>query len=339
MGLKETLTVKHIYMGLKDTMNERRTPTNGIFPSVNGSMKKDNSEDNDIVVVLPGDSLISYMADSTALQKEPSTPPSSVRIGIGLRQDPTQHVHATCAGRLMRRRIQATETTKYTQQEEGIAYVYFVEPSKSGKRRYRPALEDRIVGIVVDRMGTDGGADLYRIDIRAAHYAILSNLHFEGATKRNKPQLQPGQLIYARIQSCDDPLLDPTLSCMNGPLDMGLSRKDWMTQEGVYGELRGDGTLCRISPRLARQLLDPTGQDNVVLTELAQCKNLAFELAIGVNGYVWIHSSVPEYTLLIQNAIQNSEVLTAPQIRAMVKNLVYLVEKQRQRRSDAVSSG
>jgi exosome complex component RRP40 len=300
---------------------------------------KNESKGNEISVVIPGDSAMPYIADVASIRKDSFASPSSVRIGTGLRQDHKQRVHATCAGRLVHRQTPIAATTNPAQQEEGSANVYFVEPLHSGKRRYRPALEDRIVGIVVDRMGTDGGVDLYRIEIRASHYAILSNLHFEGASKRNKPQLQPGQLIYARIQSCDDSLLDPTLSCVNGPLDRGVPRKDWMTQEGVYGELRGEGTLCRISPRFARQLLDPTGQDNVVLTELAHYKNLVFELAIGVNGFVWIHATVPEYTVLIQNALQNSEVLTAPQIRAMVQNLVYLVEKQRQQRIDAAPSG
>jgi exosome complex component RRP40 len=286
---------------------------------------KTSSDNDDIVVVLPGDNVMPYLTHlATSFHREDGRSSSS-KIGTGLRYDPTtKQVHATCAGRLVHR------TTKTA------TNVYFVEPlRRSGKRRYRPFAEDRVVGIVVDRMGTDpNGGDLYRVDIRSSHYAILSNLQYEGATKRNKPLLQPGHLIYARIQSCDDPLLDPILSCINGPLDMGIPRKDWMTLEGVYGELRGEGTLCRISTHLARNLLDP---NNVVLTELAQYKNLAFELAIGVNGYVWIHSAVPEYTVLIQNAIQNSEVLTAPQIRAMVKNLVYLVEKQRQQRSDAAS--
>jgi exosome complex component RRP40 len=86
---------------------------------------------------------------------------------------------------------------------------------------------------------------------------------------------------------------------------------------------------------LARNLLDPTGQNNVVLSELGKQKGLAFEIAIGTNGLLWLHSSLPDYTILIQNAIQNSDVLTAQQVRAMVKNLVYLVEKQLQQRRDS----
>jgi exosome complex RNA-binding protein Rrp4 len=53
-----------------------------------------------------------------------------------------------------------------------------------------------------------------------------------------------------------------------------------------------------------------------------------------MNGYIWINSTKLEYIILIQNAIQNSNVLTTEQIRAMVKNLIYIVDKQLQQRND-----
>ena len=101
-----------------------------------------------------------------------------------------------------------------------------------------------------------------------------------------------------------------------------------MTSEGCYGELRG-GTLCRVTSGLARQLLQP---QSVVLTELS--RKILFEVAIGVNGYLWIHSSRPEHTIVVQNAILNSSVLNDEQVRAMVHTLVYSVEKQIQMQND-----
>jgi exosome complex component RRP40 len=56
----------------------------------------------------------------------------------------------------------------------------------------------------------------------------------------------------------------------------------------------------------------------------------AFEVAVGVNGFLWIHSQLPEHTIAIQNSIQNSEVMTEAQVRAMVKSLISTVEKQLQ---------
>jgi exosome complex component RRP40 len=184
-------------------------------------------------------------------------------------------------------------------------------------------------------MGSDGaGGDLYRVDIGASAHASLSNLAFEGASKRNKPQFQAGQVLYCRISELFNGHLDPELSCILGPHDSGIARKEWMTNEGAYGELKG-GTVTRISTGLARQLLLP---NSLVLAELSKHK-IAFEVAIGVNGFLWIHSQKPDYTILIQNAITNSEVLTPEQIRSMVKALVYTVEKQIQQDLDSMEEG
>lgn len=268
----------------------------------------------DLVIVIPGDNVTKHLfSPANDASSDGQQPP---KLGTGLRYDSlNKQVYATCSGRLERHRNKA---------------VYFVE--QNHLHRYRPALEDRVVGIVEDRAGTDGtGGDLYRININASHPALLCNLQFEGASKRNKPSFLPGQLIYARVSDLHNNLLDPTLSCINGPHDAGVPRKDWMTNEGCYGELRG-GTCCKISLNLARELLHPSC---TVLAELASCK-LAFEVAIGVNGFLWIHSGTPEHTILIQNTIKNSEVLTDEQVRAMVKSLVYMVEKQLQQQRDSV---
>lgn len=266
-----------------------------------------SNTESELIVVLPGDNVTKHV-----LAAGNSTTP---KLGTGLRFDKaTKHVFATTAGRLDRHRNKP---------------VYFVRQNL--RKRYRPFLEDRVVGIVEDRIGPDGaGGDAYRINIGASHPAVLSNLSFEGATKRNKPMFHPGQLLYARVCSLH-PQLDPVLSCQLGPHDGGIPRKDWMTNEGCYGELKG-GTTVRISTGLARELLHP---QNLVLNELANAK-LAFEVAVGVNGLLWVHSPYPEYTIMIQNAIANSEVLTEEQVRGMVKQLVYTVKKQMQQDQDAM---
>merc|ERR1712194_599531 len=102
----------------------------------------------------------------------------------------------------------------------------------------------------------------------------------------------------------------------------GIPRKDWMTNEGTYGELKG-GTCQKIPLGLARELLHPK---NLVLHELS--KSIAFEVCIGVNGLLWVHSTRPEYSILILNAIMNSQVLTEAQVRGMVKSLMDTVNRQ-----------
>ena len=286
-----------------------------------------------LVVVLPGDDVTRHVAqqqhhgedgDASGEEEEEAaaggTSPTAAKmpkIGTGLRYDAvTGRVYATVAGRLERRPRRSPP-------------VYFV---RENLRRYIPSVEDRVVGIVEDRVGSDGaGGDVYRINIGASHPATLSSLSFEGATKRNRPSFKPGQLLYARISDLNSSLLDPVLSCQLGPHDAGIPRRDWMTGEGCYGELKG-GTAIRVSTGLARQLLKP---DNVVLSELSNLK-LAFEVAVGANGLVWVHSTLPDYTVAIVNAIQNSSVLTEAQTRAMVKSLVYTVKKQIQQQFDAM---
>lgn len=272
---------------------------------------------NGLRVVLPGDNVTEHVlpkhsSESSDTELTPNAA-SLPKLGTGLRYDEsTRQVFATAAGRL-----------------HNFHRVYYV---LQDLRRYRPALEDRVVGIVEDRVGSDGaGGDIYRVNLGAAHPALLSSLSFEGASKRNKPHLQPGQLLYARVAALHTSgALDPELSCVLGPHDQGVPRRDWMTNEGCYGELKG-GKTCRVSTGLARELLQP---DNVVLAELSKAK-LSFEVAVGVNGFLWIHSHSPEYTILIQNAIQNSAVLTEEQVRGMVRSLVYTVNKQLQQERDA----
>jgi exosome complex component RRP40 len=279
---------------------------------------------SDLIVVLPGDDVTDRVLHH---QPQPSAAASVEansknknnnklpKLGVGLRYDPvTRRIKVTQAGRLEQQRNNKT---------------FFVQQNI---KRYIPAMEDRVVVIVEDRIGSDStGGDLYRVNMGGPHPGLLSSLAFEGASKRNKPQFHPGTLLYARVsQLYRNGMMDPVLSCQIGPNDIGVLRKDWMTNEGTYGELKG-GTVQRVSLGLARELLKP---NNVVLQELSQQHKLAFELAIGVNGFVWVHSTQPEYTILIQNAISNSEVLTEPQVRAMVQSLVYTVQKQLQQNAD-----
>lgn len=249
-----------------------------------------------LTIVLPGDDVTAKI-----LQKSKQAP----KLGTGLRHTDDDKVFATCAGRLEQR-----------------SNTYYI---KQNIHRYRPHVEDRVIGIVEDRVATDSeGGDVYRVNIGGPHPGMLSNISFEGATKRNKPQFAQGTLLYCRVMT-SSLTMDPTLSCQLGPHDAGVPRKDWMTNEGAYGELQG-GTCRKIPLGLARELLNA---NNLVLRELAK-QGLKFEVAVGVNGYVWVHSTRSEYTILIHNAISNSQVLTEAQVRAMAKSLVETVHQQMQ---------
>lgn len=79
------------------------------------------------------------------------------------------------------------------------------------------------------------------MDIGGAHQASLDALAFEGATKRNKPNLKVGSLVYARVSLAHKDM-EPELECFDAQ-----TRKS----EG-YGELKG-GFMIRCSLKMCRK--------------------------------------------------------------------------------------
>ena len=51
--------------------------------------------------------------------------------------------------------------------------------------QYVPTRGEQVIGIVVNK-----GGDIFRVDIGASEHASLSYLAFEGATKRNRPDVK-----------------------------------------------------------------------------------------------------------------------------------------------------
>ena len=83
-----------------------------------------------------------------------------------------------------------------------------------------------------------------------------------------------------------------------------------MTNEGTYSPLTGGTSFC-ISLRLARELLLP---NNAVLAALDKSR-IPFKIAIGINGMMWVNSPEAEITTMVLNAVKNSKVMTAEQVR------------------------
>ncbi|CAK4085000.1 unnamed protein product [Aphanomyces euteiches] len=227
---------------------------------------------------LPGDDVTQHITNVTR----------KLRLGAGLIADDQNRVVCTNAGVLRYR-----PPNRY--------WIDF------NHKRYLPSVDDGVVGMIVDR-----NAEFYRVDIGGAAHATLGMLAFDGASKRNRPNLQPGSLIYCRVlRAAKD--LEPCVTC---EAPSHLTKKDWMTGLAIYGELIG-GFVFKISIGLAKSLLE---DDCVVLTALG--KSVPFELAVGVNGVVWLNSKSNADTILITNAILNSEGLNAAQSEAMVARLI-----------------
>lgn len=73
--------------------------------------------------------------------------------------------------------------------------------------RYIPSAEDSVVGLIIERY-----SESWRVDIAGPFSANLPALAFEGVTRRNRPNLQPGDLIYARVTAAPRDA-DPELAC------------------------------------------------------------------------------------------------------------------------------
>ena len=163
-----------------------------------------------------------------------------------------------------------------------------------------------MVGIVSDKM-TEG----WKVDVGASQLASLSIYAFEGGTKKNRPNLVPGSLVYARMSMANKDV-EPELSCI------AASGK----AEG-FGPLV-EGYMFKCSTGLARQCL---AADSIVLNEIG--RYLPFEIAVGLNGRIWVNSTSNLNTMVIANAIINSEYLNSEKVVSMVKKLITKAQQQK----------
>ncbi|RPD62201.1 exosome complex exonuclease RRP40 [Lentinus tigrinus ALCF2SS1-7] len=153
---------------------------------------------------------------------------------------------------------------------------------EGNSRRYSPAPQESVVGVVVSRSGEN-----WRVDIGSAHMATLDGLAFEGATKRNRPNLKVGSLLYARVSLAHKDM-EPELECFDAQ-----TRKS----EG-FGELKG-GFLVQCSLKMCRLLLDP---QHFLFPLLGS--RFPLESAIGMNGRVWVSTKDPRQVIAIARCIE-----------------------------------
>ncbi len=106
--------------------------------------------------------------------------------------------------------------------------------------QYLPRVGDNVIGVVVEKNSLS-----YSLDINGPHHATLDATSFDGATKRNKPNINMGALVYCRVLVANKDM-DPEVSCIiaHGP------KRDWMTGESIYGELKG-GYLLKTTNKVA----------------------------------------------------------------------------------------
>lgn len=224
-------------------------------------------------VVLPGD----HCEEIITIGEK-----SRVILGPGLRKEIDQ-IYITKAGVLKKK----------------VPNTYWVD---NHQKRYVPSRGENVIGVVVQKAG-----DIFRVDVGGSCSASLSYLSFENATKKNRPEVQVGDVIYAKMLVASKDM-EPELVCV-----------DSHGKKGRLGVLT-DGFVFKCSLNLIRKILNP----NCPL--LASLKNeWPFELAAGMNGRIWIKAKTMRETIAVGNAILGSEYLSDDEVKSMCTNIASIL--------------
>ncbi|XP_066524351.1 exosome complex component RRP40-like [Hoplias malabaricus] len=174
--------------------------------------------------------------------------------------------------------------------------LYWID---SQQKRYVPAKGECVIGIVTAKSG-----DIFKVDVGGSEQASLSYLAFEGATKRNRPNVQVGDLVYSQFIIANKDM-EPELVCIDS-----CGRANGM---GVFG---ADGLLFKVSLGLVRRLLAPQSE---IVKDLE--KIFPFEMVVGMNGRVWVKAKTIQQTLIVANLLESCENMTAQQRQTLFRRV------------------
>jgi exosome complex component RRP40 len=159
---------------------------------------------------------------------------------------------------------------------------------KSLGKYYSPKVDDPVIGTIVQKT-----SEFYRIDIGSYTNAILNTKDFEGATKKAKPNLNLGDLIFARVGKVNK-FDAPILTCISQ-----TETKTWSTGESYFGNLKG-GNVFNFDKIYTWEFY----KDNFAILRLYDI--LSFEIIIGFNGRMWIKADDPDDIYNIYEILINS---------------------------------
>ena len=194
--------------------------------------------------VLPGDTI------ALSTLPSPLDSSSSIILGPGLHYDKDTGAFTAHACGLVR---------------EPSSLTYYVDGHRPGVSSLSTG--DLVLGIVVRRQ-----MESLLVDIGYNEFASLSLYDFEGSTKRTKPNVDRGDVIYGRLKI--DGQCQPTITCV--------------TEDGKadgMGVLHENGYLFDMPVEVANDLI----VDDDLLRELG--KEIPYEIAIGANGRIWIRAN------------------------------------------------
>jgi len=171
------------------------------------------------------------------------------------------------------------------------------EAVRSIGKYYTPRVDDFVIGTI-----TQKNPEFYKVDIGSYTHAVLNTKDFEGASKKTKPNLGLGDLVFARVLKVNK-FDAPILSCVSQ-----YDVKNWASGESFFGQLK-NGNVFGFAIQHACSFIN---SDNYLLNRLNDM--LSFEIVVGHNGRLWInsdcHSNILDiYRLLIKSiSLDKSEV-------------------------------
>merc|ERR1712131_324305 len=153
----------------------------------------------------------------------------------------------------------------------------------AARKRYIPSKGDLVVGVV-----THKHPEYYRVDINAPELATLSAMAFESATKRNRVNVQVGEIVCVNLRT---------------------------------GKAEGMGVIN--SPTYSYSIIvNLQAARKALSSECCLAKELGarfpYEWCIGVNGRVWVSTLNPQITSLICRILPKITFLTNDQIKKLV---------------------
>ncbi|PSK46039.1 hypothetical protein B9Z65_5007 [Elsinoe australis] len=233
-------------------------------------------------VVLPGTQIPPSSFPSASSNK-------ALALGPGLRAIQSTTIESVTAGAL---------------HSDSRKHAIWVETTGG---RYQPSVGDLVVATV-----HHSAADVFHCIVTPhTPFAILGQLAFEGATKKTRPNLTAGSLVYARVSKVEK-WGDVELECFNSAT--GKS-------EGM-GPLKG-GTVFEVSSGFARRLIMGGGKGGVVVLEDLGEK-LRFEVAVGRNGQVWVDAGGIKETIAVGQVLKqvDEEDLNVEQQQKLVRKVL-----------------
>ena len=204
-------------------------------------------------------------------------------VGPGLRREEGERILVTRPGLLRTKNVN----------EKEVCWV------DCHSKRYVATRGENVIGVVLAKVG-----DIFRVDIGTAEPASLSYLAFEGATKRNRPNVSVGDIVYAKLLVASS-YTESELVCV-----------DSYGKKAGMGVLTGGGFMFSVSLNLVRKLLSP---DCCLLTKLGE--TAPFEVAVGMNGRIWMRARSVKETMVLAQALQAAELMTNSEIAAMCHKL------------------